>query len=84
MLRVTIELIPKGAEEKKRNLAVLEVSNVAETQDGLADYRVAVVDGEAQYNRVPRVTICRWRRSLGLLPLLIRVMETVERHARLS
>jgi hypothetical protein len=44
MLRLTLEMVPFGQEEKKRTIGMLEVSNIG-VNENVADYRAVFTKG---------------------------------------
>ena len=77
MLRITVELVPHGDEDRKKTLDVLEIANFGSTSN----------DGESKY-RYRRPTDCKeWfghiehQRSRGFWPLVGKVIKEVPDNA---
>ena len=67
MIRVTVEIIPKGDENAKRVENVIEIENVEIKDSGIGIYRVTDQKG--------RIRTIRHRREYGIEKLLQEVME---------
>lgn len=71
MIRVTIDILPRGDEAKARRVGVVEIANVSEGEPEIASYSIAV-DGR------PRFGVYGHVRADGIWELLSRVFVRLQ------
>jgi hypothetical protein len=76
MLRVTIEVVPKGDETRKRPIRVMNISNMSGLAD-LSDYEVHVV-GERHVNKKHGFVRGHERKKLGCWGLVARAIRALK------
>ncbi len=76
MLRLTLEIVPKGLEHAKRHIGVMEISNVSEDfglDDDTGDYEFNFTTETTEF----RGTLGKWPRRFGVWKLVQACLQVV-------
>jgi hypothetical protein len=76
MLRVTLEMVPFGQEDRKRTIGVLEVSNIGVNED-LGDYLIELEEPDKSGVEVEYIK--KYPRSKGAWTLVRRALQRLKR-----
>ncbi len=83
MLRVTVEIVPRGDESRKRRIAVMEIVNDGSGDAIIDDYYIQSckdVYGEELAPQEPPLQVMQHQRELGAWALIRRAIGTLGLH----